>query len=168
MSTQPASFKARNRAIRIRKFMLVLGCGAILVLVGVYFLGVVSIAPREAITRARMFVCKRRILQYASTHGQLPSSLSQIPVIPGKDNSTDDAYGRPLGYSVQTNGLVVLTSLGRDGVPGGHARDADIYARFPARKPNGDWSDEMVACEFLVVSNALTGIQVEHTPEGGK
>ena len=91
-----------------------------------------------------MHMCKRRIQRFAIEHNHLPSSLRETAEIPGYDNSIKDAWGFPIIYSVDTNGVVTLTSLGKDNKPGGNGDNADMVGVFPSRQPNGRWSDEFV------------------------
>jgi len=98
--------------------------------------------PPRVLTATRMWVVKRRILQYAHSHNQLPRSLSELPIMQGYDNDVEDEWGRMITYEVSPSGLVTLTSLGRDGKRGGTGKDADMVATFPSRAGQGNWSDE--------------------------
>ncbi len=104
------------------------------------FIGV----PSRAITGTRMWVVKRRILQYAHSHNQLPSTLSVLPVMDGYDNGVRDEWGRIFIYEVSPSGDVRLTSFGRDGKVGGSGKDADMIAVFPSHDAHGSWSDEII------------------------
>jgi len=82
---------------------------------------------------------------YAKTNRAIPLSLNILPQREGYDDSTTDGWGRPLIYSLTKEGLLTLTSMGKDGKPGGAGEDADISVSFHARKPDGSiWvgSDE--------------------------
>jgi hypothetical protein len=100
--------------------------------------------PPTALTETRMFVTKRRILQYARAQNQLPTDLISLPPMSGYDTSVTDGWGRRLSYQTNSTGIVTLQSLGRDGVAGGSGDDADIVHSFPARDTQGTWSDELV------------------------
>jgi Type II secretion system (T2SS), protein G len=97
--------------------------------------------PPRVLTATRMWVVKRRILQYAHSHNQLPHSLSELPIMQGYDNDVEDEWGRMIAYLVSPSGLVTLTSLGRDRKQGGTGKDADMVATFPSRDGQGNWSD---------------------------
>jgi hypothetical protein len=101
------------------------------------------IPPRD-LTATRKWVIKRRILQFAQSHNQLPYSLSDLPIMTGYDNSVTDEWGRVIAYEVSSSGLVTLTSLGRDGKIGGSGKDADMVATFLSHDVQGRWSDELV------------------------
>jgi len=116
-------------------FTLALGC---------FVVGCIDRVPPKALTETRMFVTKRRILQYAHTHDQLPPDLASLPPMPGYDTSITDGWGRTFIYQTNTTGIVTLESLGRDGIVGGSGADADIIHAFPTRDSHGAWSDEMV------------------------
>jgi hypothetical protein len=111
---------------------------------GLFVAGCIDRIPPTSLTETRMLVTKRRILQYAHTHDQLPSDLSSLPPMPGYDTSVTDGWGRSLSYQTNTTGIVTLESLGRDGILGGSGADADIIHSFPIRDARGAWSDEMV------------------------
>ena len=91
-----------------------------------------------------MWVLKRRILQFAHSHGELPHTLTALPEMQGYDTSTRDEWGRDIVFEVSTSGIVTLRSLGRDGVVGGSGNDADMIGSFPSRDADGRWNDEMV------------------------
>ena len=74
---------------------------------------------------------------YAKTNRAIPLSLSILPQRAGYDDSATDGWGRPLIYTVTKEGLLTLTSLGKNGKPGGMGEDADISVSFHARKPDG-------------------------------
>ena len=100
--------------------------------------------PPVSQTYGAIHMCKRRIQLYAMEHNALPSSLSEIEEINGYDNSIKDAWGHPIIYNVDKDGLVTLTSLGRDNKPSGIGDNRDMVGIYPSRRPDGKWSDEMV------------------------
>ena len=61
---------------------------------------------------------KQRILRYANLHNSLPNSINDLPEIPDKISRVQDAWGRDILMSF-SDGKATLTSLGRDGKPGG-------------------------------------------------
>jgi len=88
--------------------------------------------PDEALTRTRMRIVQRRILDYYSTHGKLPSTLSSLRPESGHvDGEVADAWGAGIGYRV-VGTQVILESLGRDGKPGGVGENQDIGLLFSA------------------------------------
>lgn len=91
-----------------------------------------------------MWVVKRRILLYAHRNNQLPDNLTLLPVLPGYVSTIKDAWGRPLGYHVNENKRVTLTSFGQDGLSGGVGENADIVLSFAALGVDGSWSDQLV------------------------
>src|SRR5437867_4191481 len=70
--------------------------------------------PPRSLTAGRMFVTKRRIIQYARQHDHLPTNLSELPPMPGYDTATTDAWGRPIDFSFDASGVGTLRSLGAD------------------------------------------------------
>jgi len=91
-------------------------------------IGVPSKASRTSTT---MTVLWRRIQAYASEHNALPSSLAELPVLKNRDDTIDDGWGREFLYSLSPEGIVNLTSHGRDGEPGGEDADRDFTEDLP-------------------------------------
>jgi hypothetical protein len=77
-----------------------------------------------------------RINIYARTDGAVPTSLDALPK--GYVIRTVDGWGRPLQYRVQQDGIITVTSYGRDGVPGGIDDDADISVSYRTRYSDGN------------------------------
>lgn len=73
---------------------------------------------------------RERILLREQTSGRVPLNLEDCPPIEGKIDETRDAWGRPIVYSADAQGIVTLVSYGADGVPGGVGQDADIIGVF--------------------------------------
>ena len=128
--------------MRVRKSIWLWLIGA-LALVGVAMLFVDTIPP-HSVTHLSMHMGKRRVLRYAQEHGRLPSALGDTKAIEGFHSSIKDGWGTPLEYRVDTNGLVMFRSLGRDRRLGGDGDHADMVGSFPAKKADGSWSDEFV------------------------
>jgi hypothetical protein len=103
---------------------------------------VTRVPPRSS-THGTLCVMKQRILRYARTHDALPESPHDLPEIPGKVNEVRDAWGRDIRMSL-ADGKATLTSLGRDGQPGGAGDDADMSGVFPLKDARGAWADEDV------------------------
>ena len=87
--------------------------------------------PPDAMTRTNMTGINERFLKYYSKIGKVPSRLEELPLREGYDNSLMDGWGRPIGYRVEGD-RVILESLGRDGLPGGGGQDRDIRMVFKA------------------------------------
>ncbi len=101
-----------------------------------------KVPPRSS-THGTIWVMKQRILRYARLHNCLPKSLGDLPEIPGKIDWVQDAWGRDIIMSF-ADGKGTLTSLGRDGKPGGTGDDADMTGVFPLKNEKGEWADEDV------------------------
>jgi general secretion pathway protein G len=78
-----------------------------------------------------------RIDLYAKAHGTIPASLDVLPNRDGYTNRTTDGWGRPLIYSIGNDGLLTLTSYGKDGKPGGEGADADIVKSYYSKRADG-------------------------------
>ena len=64
-------------------------------------------------------------------HHRLPTGLSELPPVGAdRDGSLDDVWGRAILYGMNAHATVVLTSLGKDGKPGGEGEDADVLQAF--------------------------------------
>lgn len=50
--------------------------------------------------------------------------------------------GADIDYTVLSNGIVKLTSLGKDKRVGGSTESADMIGTFQTKKSNGKWEDE--------------------------
>jgi Type II secretion system (T2SS), protein G len=60
----------------------------------------------------------------------------------GYSNEVTDGWGRPILWRVEGDDII-LTSYGRDGVPGGAGEDADMIGVFRTRTADGRWADEL-------------------------
>ena len=92
-----------------------------------YLIG--AIPPRD-LTITRIGVTEVRIRSYWKANGELPASLSELPHLEGRDNSTIDGWGRPIKYEVAGTTTVTLSSLGADGAAGGTGLNEDIVVAF--------------------------------------
>ena len=113
-------------------------------LVALMLFGCVHRIPQRSLTTTRMHVVKRRVLQYAQSHNQLPASLSVLPEMSGYDNSVQDSWNRNFIYEIDSTGNVTLKSYGKDGVVGGDGENADMIGVFASRDASGKWNDELV------------------------
>lgn len=116
---------------------------AVLVVLLVFF---VETIPPQSMTGNSMHMMKRRILRFAAHHNTLPTSIDQFPHFEGYHNGVKDGWGKPILWKVDGN-TVVLTSYGRDGVPGGSGEDADMVGVFLTKTANGEWSEELCKWE---------------------
>ncbi len=78
-----------------------------------------------------------RIHIYAQTKRAVPSSLDVLPKRDGYANQTMDGWDRPLQYRIAADGTITLTSLGRDGKPGGSGADADVSVSYQTKRTDG-------------------------------
>jgi len=94
---------------------------------------------RIALTRRRLARTELRIREYEKTHQRLPDRLSDLPRLANQDNSIEDAWGRNIIYTPDLPGAVTLSSLGKDGRPGGTGpEDDDIRVFFGINGPNDE------------------------------
>jgi hypothetical protein len=124
----------------MRKTFKVLVSAFILLLLAYFFL--VDWIPPRSLTAGRMFVTKRRILQFARQNNKLPATLAELPAMPGYDTETTDAWNRPFDYVSDDTGTVTLRSLGADKRLGGDADDRDMIGVFVSHDAQGRWQEE--------------------------
>jgi hypothetical protein len=111
----------------------------------------VVVLTQSLVTRPRrtektwttMFFIHRRILIYAAQHGHPPQTLEDLPTLPGYSNELVDAWNRKIKYEIVGGNIVELSSLGKDGLPGGTGEDHDIVRRFTLRDKDGHWNDPL-------------------------
>jgi hypothetical protein len=116
----------------------------------------VDVIPPKAATMSAMTETFVRISLYARQSNSIPPSLSVLPKRTGYANQTVDAWKRPLHYEVTPDGIITLTSLGKDGQPGGEADDADITRRYYTKRPDSSlWAtSDMWIVEAEIRENA--------------
>jgi len=140
-----------NRAI-------VVGAIVFAAIVGIVFLILVEVIPPKDVTVTSIIETFVRISLYAREHNKLPPSLTVIPVRAGYANKTTDAWHRPLRYEVSSDGVIRLTSLGKDGKHGGGGDDADISRAYYSIRTDGSlWvTSEMWIVEAEVKEDIVT------------
>ena len=112
--------------------------------------------PPESLTHAAIQSTMVRIHMYMLDNREYPPDLSVLPERKGYDNRVIDGWGRPLLYSVDENGIISVSSLGRDGKPGGEGLDADIVRRNRTRNEDGslDIDDEYWSVTSEILGDA--------------
>lgn len=95
-----------------------------------------KITPHE-MTRTAMTETFVRINIYAETNKAVPPSLDVLPKRDGYANQTADGWNRPLQYRVTQDGIIILTSLGADGKPGGDGDNTDISMSYHSKRADG-------------------------------
>lgn len=110
----------------------------------------IDVIPPKSATVMTLVELKERILVHAAFHRQLPTDLKQLPCdkvesLLGK--GIKDGWGYPIHYSIDKDGIVTLSSLGKDGRPGGTGDATDLVGTFSAKEGDGSWSE--VPTEWL-------------------
>ncbi len=94
---------------------------------------------REEATDASVTVVRNAINAFVADNGRAPSNMVEIARYRPVDKAWNDAWGRPLLYQVNTSGGASLTSLGKDGRPGGLGQDTDLIWTFALKDRSGNW-----------------------------
>jgi len=74
---------------------------------------------------------KGEIQVYFEKHHALPEKLDELSRIDDRDRELVDGWGRKIMYEHNDNNDVTLTSYGKDGLPGGTGKNANIILKFP-------------------------------------
>jgi hypothetical protein len=82
---------------------------------------------------------RNAINDFVADNGRAPSNMVEIARYRHPDKGWNDGWGRPLLYQVNTSGIASLTSLGKDGRPGGSGQDADLVWTFALKDRSGNW-----------------------------
>jgi hypothetical protein len=143
-----------GRRIGIATYIVV-GAAVALMALAMFF---ADVAPKSSITLRAMMETSDRIGIYFHLHQHLPPNLNGLPTREDRDNRTTDAWGRPLRYVVETDRSFTLSSLGKDGLPGGVGDDADRAVRYIV--VNGDVYEE----GWQPTTAATSGIQRWQSP----
>src|SRR5262245_56946734 len=125
---------------RLRTLLIVFALGSLVILWAfrvVPWYSVLPIVPPRSITATAIGETQVRIHMYMLAHRDYPADLSVLPRREGYANSVTDGWRKQLIYAVDPKGIISLTSLGRDGKPGGGGDDADVTLRYRTRKDDG-------------------------------
>jgi hypothetical protein len=98
--------------------------------------------PADDMTDTAIGETRVRIHLYMLAKNEVPPHLAALPKREGYANRITDGWGRPLIYSADKEGIITLTSLGRDGKPGGTGDDADVTKRYRTRNKDGSLNDD--------------------------
>jgi hypothetical protein len=93
------------------------------------YAGLWNLAPEPAMTAAYLETTGKAISAFREQRRRLPSTLGELRELPdaevAEDGAVYDGWDRPLVYVVEGD-RYTLTSLGRDGRPGGVGLDSDL------------------------------------------
>jgi len=124
---------------RLRTLLTVLAIGPTVLAWGC---NLVPIIPPGDMTVTAIGETRVRIHLYMLAKKEVPSDLAALPKRDGFANLSTDGWGRPLIYSADREGVITLTSLGRDGKSGGTGDDADITKMYRTRNKDGSLNDD--------------------------
>jgi len=78
-----------------------------------------------------------RIHLYVKQNSVLPTSLDVLPKREGYSNRITDGWNRVLQYHIANDGVITLTSFGKDGKPGGTGDNTDISRSYYSKRKDG-------------------------------
>ena len=117
-------------SVLMRRFTM----GSLVVLSCVSYCSADPWIPPRTVTLNTIRATRTRLAEFYSSHHRVPKSLRELPPwSDNKDSSTNDGWGRELGYAFRSRKdsvVVTLWSLGRDNLIGGDGEDADFIERF--------------------------------------
>ena len=115
----------------------------LLILVGIVLLdGLICTIPPFDMTITTIGTCAVRSELYFEKHGKIPPSLASLPERDGYANSIMDGYDRQLLFEVRADRMVFM-SYGKDGLPGGTGKNADVEIHYLTHKQDGSlWIGE--------------------------
>lgn len=94
-----------------------------------FALNLIGMIPPHDLTITRMRLIEIRIRSYWETHDQLPTHLSDLPILQGRDNATINGWGKPIQYNV-IGTTVTLSSFWTNSVVSGEGLNQDIIVTF--------------------------------------
>jgi len=128
------------RQLHMRKSLQVaLGFLVIMGIIAFFFAEPIS---RRNLTRTRVVALEYRIFLFINGRHRLPANLAELPARKGYDNSILDAWGNPIIYSYDSNGIVRLESLESEKHTDEKGNHEKIELRFATKDSNGDWRKE--------------------------
>lgn len=77
-----------------------------------------------------MVMIKHQIEEYEKKNGHLPDTIEGFRRFNKNRDITKDEWGNQIIYTVDSEGFITLTSLGRDGKPGGKGKNSDTILHF--------------------------------------
>lgn len=125
---------------RDKKVLIAFFCS--IALVFLLLLSTVGRIPPRAVTNIHIGQLRLRIMRYARTHDRLPQTLDELPEVEGGASRIKDGWGKAILYAVNGDGIVTLTSYGKDGAKGGTGRNADMIGVFSPKNKDGVWETE--------------------------
>jgi hypothetical protein len=89
--------------------------------------------PPHDLTKTRIGVIEIRIRSYWKANGHLPGSLSDLPVLPRRDNSVMDGWGTPIKYEITGATTFTLSSPGPEASTAAAGANQAIEVALDAR-----------------------------------
>jgi len=133
--------KRKRFFVKILKYVLgaYVFCGLI-----VFLLIYMSVPNKVSVTRTRMIVARKHIIEYARDNQSLPLSLTDVLDIGEDDEFLFDGWGNAIVYSGEDEGKhsVEIISLGSDSKIGGEGKESDIMLVFSVFDESGRLLDE--------------------------
>lgn len=101
-----------------------------IIVIAIVLISLMDIITPDEITNTQMRMMEFRVCQYFDQHQRFPEKLTELPLRDDKyDDTITDGWGREIHYAIK-NGVVYLSSYGKDGGIGGQNKNADIIHTF--------------------------------------
>ncbi len=115
-------------------------CGiVILVFVCVVVYAFTDTIPDQDKTISSMGETFVRIDLFMKEHKRVPNNLNKLPTRENYANSTIDAWGQQLKYKKNSQGVLSLTSYGKDKMPGGEGDNEDLIMKYTIKDAHGNF-----------------------------
>ncbi len=131
-------------------------------LVALWFLVYAQLPTASDVTATRVWELRSGILAFVQAVNRLPEDLSVLATSGVYTGSPTDGWGVGFNYYTNVDGLVVLTSYGKDGRQGGGGSDRDRVWVFRVRDAQGAWLSATDAVTLPVSTTNTFSVKPRH------
>ncbi len=89
--------------------------------------------PKDNLTETRLAITRVRLRKYWDEYGKVPANPRDLPLLPNRDCSMTDAWGKEFQWLADDDSTVRVISFGKDGIVGGTGENADLEILFDGR-----------------------------------
>jgi len=98
---------------------------------------VISVIPPVDMTQTALTETIVRIHMYMVDNRAAPLSLESLPKRDSFANRITDGWNQPLIYEISHDGIISLSSYGKDGQPGGEGDNKDVIIKYKTKREDG-------------------------------